>query len=355
MNDLNSLNVGLIGFGMAGQVFHAPMVLCVDNLHLTTIQTTNKSNIEIAAKKYPNAQIISETSALLARDDIDLIIVATPNHTHFELAKAALEANKHVVVDKPFTASSAEAAELTELAASRKKILSVHQNRRWDGDFLTIRKILDKQFLGRLVEAEIHYDRFRPTLRENTWKEENSPGTGILYDLGSHLIDQAQVLFGLPKTVTADIRKQRTGSEIADNFEVVLDYEKIKVTLKAGLLVREPLPHYILLGEKGSFVKYGMDVQEAALNAGQLPCETANWGIEPAELWGKINTEIDGSHLSGISKAKPGIIEDFTKTSRDAILDNAELNVTATQAMNTIKIIEAALKSEREKRTIEFD
>ena len=351
----NSLNVGLIGFGMAGQVFHAPMVLCVDNLQLTTIQTTNKSNIEIAAKKYPNAEIVGETSALLARDSIDLVIVATPNQTHFELAKAALEANKHVVVDKPFTASSVEAAELIELAAARGKILSVHQNRRWDSDFLTVQKILDKNLLGRLVEVEIHYDRFRPALRENTWKEKNSPGTGILYDLGSHLIDQAQVLFGLPKMVTADIRRQRTGSEIADNFAVVLEYEKIKVTLKAGLLVREPLPHYILLGEKGSFVKYGMDVQEAALNAGQLPCKTANWGIESAEMWGKINTEIDGSHFVGNIESEAGDYRKFYENVRDAILDDAELNVTATQAMNTIKIIEAALKSGREKRTIEFN
>ena len=351
----NSLNVGLIGFGMAGQVFHAPMVLCVDNLQLTTIQTTNKSNIEIAAKKYPNAEIVGETSALLARDSIDLVIVATPNQTHFELAKAALEANKHVVVDKPFTASSVEAAELIELAAARGKILSVHQNRRWDSDFLTVQKILDKNLLGRLVEVEIHYDRFRPALRENTWKEKNSPGTGILYDLGSHLIDQAQVLFGFPQTITADIRTQRTGGEIADNFAVTLDCEKIKVTLKAGLLVREPLPHYILLGERGAFVKYGMDVQEADLNAGKNPCETENWGVEPLELWGTLNTEIGGLHFVGKIESEAGDYRKFYENVRDTIYGKSELNVTATQALNTIKIIEAAMKSHREKRAVEFD
>ncbi len=354
MADSNKLNAGVIGFGMAGQVFHAPMISCVENLELKAIQTNNRENIEIAAKKYPQAEIVGETAAMLARDDLDLIVVAAPNETHFALAKAALEAGKHVVVDKPFTATSAEAIELIELAASRGKILTVHQNRRWDSDFLTVRKILDNEMLGRLVEAEIHYDRYRPALRENTWKEKKSSGTGILYDLGSHLIDQAQVLFGLPQTVTADIRTQRTGGEIADNFAVTLEYEKIKVTLKAGLLVREPLPHYILLGERGAFVKYGMDVQEADLNGGKNPCETENWGSEPPELWGTLNTEINGSHFVGKIESETGDYRKFYENVRDAIFGKSELNVTATQAMNTIKIIEAAMKSQREKRTVEF-
>ena len=340
---------------MAGRVFHAPMVSCVENLELKAIQTNDKNNIEIAGKKYLQAEIVGETAAMLARDDVDLIIVAAPNDTHFELAKAALKAGKHVVVDKPFTATSAEAAELIELAASRGKVLTVHQNRRWDSDFLTVRKILDNEMLGRLVEAEIHYDRYRPALRENTWKEKNSAGTGILYDLGSHLIDQAQVLFGLPQTVTADISTQRTGGEIADNFAVTLDYEKIKVTLKAGLLVRETLPHYILLGESGAFVKHGMDVQEAALNAGKSPCETEIWGGEPPELWGTINTEIGGLHFVGKIESETGDYRKFYENVRDAIHGKSELNVTATQAMNTIKIIEAAMKSHREKRTVEFE
>lgn len=354
MDKKDTVNVGLIGFGMAGQVFHAPIISAVENLRLKAIQTSSVANIEIAKQKYPNAEIVSKTSALLSREDIDLIVVATPNYTHFDLAKEALEANKHVVVDKPFTVTSAEAFELIELAESRNKILSVHHNRRWDSDFLTVRKIIEKGLLGRLVEAEIHYDRYRPVFIGNTWKEESLPGTGVLYDLGSHLIDQAQTLFGLPEAVTADVRTQRIGGKIPDNFELILHYANLKVTLKAGILVRESLPHYILLGEKGSFIKYGMDVQEEALKSGATPLTTKNWGIEPETQWGKINTEIDGMHLVGKIESEAGDYRGFYKNVRDALLQNTPINVTATQAANTIKIIELAMQSRKEKRTIEI-
>lgn len=339
---------------MAGQIFHAPIISAVENLSLKAIQTSNFANIKIAKQKYPNAEIVSETSALLSREDIDLIVVATPNDTHFAMAKVALEANKHVVVEKPFTSASADAFELIELAESRNKILTVHHNRRWDSDFLTVRKIIEKGLLGRLVEVEIHYDRYRPFFLGNTWKEENLPGTGILYDLGSHLIDQAQTLFGLPEAVTADIRTQRVGGRIPDSFEVLLHYVNLRVTLKAGMLVREPLPHYILLGEKGSFIKYGMDVQEEALKSDVSPSATNNWGIEPEILWGKINTEIDGLHLVGKIESEAGDYRCFYKNVRDAVLQNTPVNITARQAANTIKIIELAMRSQKEKRTVEI-
>lgn len=349
------IKVGLIGFGMGGQIFHAPIVSCVEGFELKAIQTSNRENIEIAKRKYPDAEIVNETSALLNRQDIDLIIIATPNYTHFDLAKAALLADKHVVIDKPFTAKFSEAAELIELAQSQNKILTVHQNRRWDSDFLTVRKVLNSNLLGRLVEAEIHYDRFRNTLRENTWKEDDVYGTGILFDLGSHLIDQAQTLFGLPTAITADIRKQRIASRIADNFELILHYPDLKVTLKGGWLVREPLPHFILLGEQGSFVKYGMDVQEDALKIGATPLNTINWGTEPRDIWGKINTEFNGVHFVGEVESEAGDYSLYYKNVRDAILGISELDVTATQAANTIKIIELAIKSNEEKRTVDFD
>ena len=348
------INVGLIGFGMAGQIFHAPVIACVEGLNLKAIQTSNKENIEIARRKYPDAEIIGNTSALLIREDIDLIVVATPNYTHFELAKDALLANKHVIVDKPLTAKFSDAAELMELAESRNKILTVHQNRRWDSDFLTVQKVLKSNLLGRLVEMEIHYDRFRNTLRENTWKEENLDGTGILYDLGSHLIDQAQTLFGLPQSITADIRTQRKDSKIIDNFELILDYKDLKVTLKGGMLVREPLPRYILLGEQGSFVKYGLDVQEEDLKIGKTPLNTINWGIEPRNIWGKINTEFNGVHFVGEVESEAGNYCVYYENVRDAIWGNAGLAVTATQAANTIKIIELAMQSHAEKRTVDF-
>ncbi len=349
------IKVGLIGFGMAGQIFHAPIISCVDGFDLKAIQTSNSENIKIAKQKYPNAEIVSETSALLNRQDIDLIIVASPNDTHFELAKAALLADKNVVVDKPFTARFSEASELIEIAQTHNKILTVHQNRRWDSDFLTVRKILNSKLLGRLVEAEIHFDRFRNTLRENTWKEVDTDGTGILFDLGSHLIDQAQTLFGLPTAITADIRRQRNESKIADNFELILHYEGLKVTLKGGMLVREPLPRYILLGEQGGFVKYGLDVQEDDLKTGATPLNRNNWGIEPRDIWGKINTEFNGVHLVSEVESEAGDYRLFYQNVRDAILGKCGLEVTAMQAANTIKIIELAMKSNDEKRTVDFE
>ncbi len=354
MNKKDCVNIGLIGFGMAGQIFHAPFIEAVDGLNLAAIQTSSAANVELAKRKYPAAKIVSDTSALLADDEIDLIFVGTPTHTHYELAKKVLEAGKHCVVEKPFVVSARQGFELAALAEERSLILSVHQNRRWDSDFLTVRKIVENKMLGRLVEAEIHYDRYRPNFRGNTWKEENLPGTGVLYDLGSHLADQVQTLFGLPEAVTADVRTQRIGGKIADNFEAVLHYADLKVTLKSGMLVRESLPHYILLGEKGSFVKYGMDVQEEDLNAGKVPLATKNWGVEPENLWGNINTEFGGLHLVGNVESETGDYRKFFENVRDAVLKNAPLIVTAIHGANTIKIIETAIQSHNEKRTVEF-
>ena len=339
---------------MAGQVFHAPVIASVKGLKLKAIQTTNASNIEIARKRYPAARIVSQTSALFSSEDIDLIIVATPNHTHFELAKAALEADKHVIVEKPLTVTSAEGFELVKMAEIRDKVLTVHHNRRWDSDFLTVRKVVEKKALGRLVEAEIHYDRFRPLLRGNTWKEDTLPGTGVLYDLGSHLIDQAQTLFGLPEAVTGFISTERSGGKIPDNFEVILHYKNLKVTLKSGMLVREKLPHYILLGESGTFIKYGMDVQEEALKNGAIPAQTVDWGVEPKLLWGTINTEINGLHFVGKIESEKGDYRKFYENVRDAILLKTQIEVTGTQAANTIKIIELSMQSQNERRTIDF-
>lgn len=339
---------------MAGQVFHAPVISSVENLNLKAIQTSNAANIKVAQERYPNAEIVFQTSALLFDETIDLIVIATPNHTHYALAKKALEADKHVIVDKPLTVTSAEGFELTDLAQTRNKILTVHHNRRWDSDFLTVRKIIEKELLGRLIEAEIHYDRYRPIFRGGTWKEENLPGTGVLYDLGSHLIDQAQTMFGLPEAVTGFIKTTRIGGKIPDSFEVLLHYKDLKVTLKASMLVRAELPHYILLGEKGSFVKYGMDVQEDALKNGAIPARTVNWGVEPKDLWGKINTEINGLHLIGKIESEPGDYRKFYENVRDAILLKNSLNISGTQAANTIKIIELAMQSQKEKRTINF-
>ncbi len=228
---------------------------------------------------------------------IDLVLVNTPDHTHYDFARRALEAGKHVVVEKPFVLDVKEGEALIELASKKKKVLTVFQNRRWEGDFLTVRSIIDQKMLGRLVEYEAHFDRFRNFIRDS-WKEKADNNTGTLYNLGSHLIDQALVLFGMPSGVYADIRKQRTGSQVDDLFDLSLYYPDVKVTLKGSYLVREQGPRFLVHGTEGSFVKYGADPQEEALNEGRFPDEPG-WGTEPEDKWGILNTSIGGLHFRG--------------------------------------------------------
>ncbi|MEP6682224.1 MAG: Gfo/Idh/MocA family oxidoreductase, partial [Parafilimonas sp.] len=283
---------------------------------------------------------------------IDLVVIATPNDSHHSLAKQALLAGKNVVVDKPFTITTADADDLIKIAKQQNKILSVHHNRRYDSDFKTVKKVLDENLLGKLVEFESHYDRFRNFLKPNAWREKDEPGSGILYDLGSHLIDQPLVLFGFPQAITADIRVQREGTKATDNFELILHYPNLKVTLKAGMLVSQPLPRYILLGDKGSFIKYGLDVQEVALKAGLTPYTKSDWGIEHESVWGNLVTEINGVHFSGKVQSEVGDYRGYYENVYNAIVDNTPLDVTAEHARNIIRVIELAMQSNDERRTV---
>ena len=343
---MTEINVGLIGYGMASRVFHAPFITTTPGLKLAKVFERQSS---ASKEEYPFVEIVRDVDQLLRDEEIDLIVVATPNSTHFELARRALEAGKNVIVEKPFTITSAQARDLIVLANKQKLILSVHQNRRWDGDFLTLQRIIDADLLGTLVEYEAHYDRFRNYARGG-WKESDD-GTGALYDLGSHLIDQAQMLFGLPQMITADIRVQREFSKVVDNFELILHYANLKVTLKSGMLVREPLPRYILHGTKGSFVKYGLDPQEEALNQGHKPT-APNWGIEPKSQWGRINTDINGLHFEGEIETTPGCYQVYYQNIAASLRGEAKLAVTAEEALSTIRIIELALRSSAEKQTV---
>lgn len=345
---MNEINVGLIGYGMASSVFHAPFITATPGLNLTKVFERKSS---LSKDEYPSVEVVRDIDELLRDESIDLIVVATPNSTHFELAKRALAAGKNVIVEKPFTLTSSQARELIDLAKEKGVLLSAHQNRRWDGDFLTVQKIVGSGLLGTLVEYEAHYDRFRDKPRGG-WKESDE-GTGCLYDLGSHLIDQAQVLFGLPQRITADVRTQRDFSKVVDNFELILHYDRLKVTLKSGLLVREPLPRYILLGSKGSFVKYGLDPQEDALNQGRRPTEP-NWGIEPRSQWGRMNTEIDHLHFEGEIETEAGCYQAYYQNIAATLRREAELAVKPEEAFNTIRIIELALQSNSEKRSVPF-
>jgi scyllo-inositol 2-dehydrogenase (NADP+) len=344
------LSVGLIGYGMAGRTFHAPVIQSVPGLRLKRVVERHGDE---SRKRYPWVEVVCDARALLEDEEIDLVVIATPNFSHFDLARQSLMANKHVVVEKPFTTTSAQAQELIDLARRQNRIISVNHNRRWDGDFQTVKQLLDNKLLGRLVEFESHYDRFRNYRRPNAWREMEALGSGILFDLGSHLIDQAQVLFGLPEMITSDIRIQRDFAKAVDNFELILDYDALKVTLKAGMLVREQSPRFILHGTEGSFVKYGFDPQEEALKRGLAPSE-ADWGKEPKESWGTLITQLGGLSFEGKIETIAGCYQAFYQNIVDAIGGRRELAVKPEEARNTIRIIELAIESSEQRRTVTY-
>ncbi|HEY6330913.1 MAG TPA: oxidoreductase [Blastocatellia bacterium] len=346
----DEIGVGLIGFGMAARVFHIPIIQSVPGLKLKRIVTRRRDEVH---GQYPGIESDGDATSLVSDNEVQLVVVGTPTNTHFDLARQALAAGKHVVVEKPFTSSSAEADQLIRLASIHNRVLSVFQNRRWDGDFLTVQALLEKEILGRLVEYESHFDRFRNQPRHN-WRETAIGGGGILFDLGSHLIDQALVLFGLPLTVRADVTRQRDFGESDDRFEVVLQYPRLIVTLKSGMLVREPCSRFILHGTEGSFVKYGYDPQEAALNRGITPADP-DWGKESREYWGTLRTRIDKVNFGGRVETLAGCYQEFYENIVASLRGRAALAVDPRDARNTIRIIELAHQSEEERRTLPFN
>ena len=235
----------------------------------------------------------------------------TPDQTHFEFAKKALQAGKHVVVEKPFTQSAAQAEELIALAREKGLMLTAYQNRRWDGDFLTVQEIVRKKTLGRLVDFESHFDRYRYAIQPDTWKEQANAGASLIYNLGSHMIDQALVLFGMPEAVTAHVRVVRSRGEADNWYDVRLHYRDLNVCTKGSYLVREVGPRYILHGTLGSFIKHGIDPQEDALNLGQSPVGP-DWGKESQESWGLLNTEVNVQRRV-VVETKPGNYDTFLR------------------------------------------
>ncbi len=347
-----TINTAIIGFGMAGRVFHAPIISSIDSFELTKIYTKNEDSIKAVNRLYPNTIAVSDVNEIFKDSSIDLIVIATPNTSHFSLAAKALTAGKHVLIDKPFTVTSEEADELIKISQMHNKILSVYHNRRWDSDFKTVKKVIDSGILGNLVECEIHMDRYRNFIKDRAWREEDIPGSGVLFDLGSHLIDQALMLFGIPNALTADLRMQRQVSKAVDNFELILHYDRLKVTLKSGMLVKADLPHYILLGENGSFVKYGVDVQEEDLKSGCTPLNKADWGDEPEELYGTLNSTFNGLDIKGKVKSEKGDYRELYNNIYDAVILKQPLAVTPQQARNTIRLIELAIDSNARKSTV---
>ena len=345
------ITTALLSFGMSGEVFHAPLLSFHPGFRMKTI-LQRKS--ESSKQYYPSVNVVRNFDEILNDPQIDLVIVNTPNETHFDYTSKALEAGKHVVVEKPFTNTTQEAQQLITLAKKKNKVLSVFQSRRWDGAFMTLKKIIASGALGKIVEYEAHYDRFRNYIAANTWKEEPGPGSGILYNLGSHMLDQVLVLFGKPEWVHALTGIQRPGGKVEDYYDLRLEYIGLNVIVKSSYLVREPGPFYIVHGVNGSFVKYGIDPQEEALKLHQIP-GTQGWGTESEKFWGKLNTDIDGLHYEGKIETLPGNYMGFYQNIFETIREGKELAVKPEQAMQVIQLIEAALKSNKERKAVRME
>jgi scyllo-inositol 2-dehydrogenase (NADP+) len=339
----NPIKTAIVGFGSVAEKMHAPLIAVCPDLELMAVVERHSNRCE---ELYPNVTTYRSLDELLDADAADLIVITTPNEFHFPMAKQCMEVGKHVVVDKPVTIFSHEAEELSKLAEEKGLICSVFHNRRYDGDFMTLQQLVRQGVLGDLVYLESHFDRFRPEITDN-WREKEVPGNGITFDLGSHLIDQVVLLFGLPNWIQADIRKQRTGAVADDYFDIILDYGLLKARVTAGVLVNVPTPKFLLLGKNGSFQKFGLDVQEAEFKLGKRP-EGPTWGVEPAEKWGKL-------FLNGETKAYetiPGNYRILYQNVADAISTGALLDITIPQAISVLKIIEASFKSSEDGRRI---
>ncbi|HEY2648979.1 MAG TPA: oxidoreductase [Puia sp.] len=339
------MKTGVVGYGVAAQFMHLPFIVTNPKFQLQSILQRKGND---AGEKYPSVKIVRNLDDMLADKNLELIVITTPNDSHFDYAWRSLDAGKHVVLEKPFTITSEDAKKLIARAEKNNRVLSVYQNRRYVSDFLTIRQLLRENLIGEIVEFEAHYDRYRPELRPNAWREENIPGSGILYDLGAHLIDQALVLFGLPQFITADIRIQRPHAKAIDYFEIWLDYDFTKIILKSGMLVREPGPRYAIHGRLGSFIKYGEDPQEALLRKGFLPT-AADWGREAENIYGLLHTEVNGKVINEKYPSLPGNYGGFYDDLYNNIVNKGPLKVKPEHGYNTIRLVELATESSQKK------
>lgn len=345
---MKTINAALCSFGMSGKLFHAPFISCHRGINLYAIWERSK---DVVRDYYPETKIYRTYEQLLDDPLIDLVVVNTPSYTHFEYAKQALNAEKNVIVEKPFTATLSQAKELTALAADKKVKLSVFQNRRWDSDFKTVKSICESGILGEILEAEFHYDRFNLALSPKAHKETPGPAVGIVYDLGPHLIDQALFLFGMPDRVFADIMKTRPGSQVDDYFEILLFYPHLRVRLKSGYHYREPIPSFVLYGSHGTFQKSRADIQEIDLLSGKKP-DSLEWGIEPDIAQGFIHTEKDGLVIKEQVPSLQGNYMEYYDAVYQSMISNTDLPVTGYDGVNSTTVIEAAYKSAAEQKII---
>ncbi|MCP3098929.1 oxidoreductase [Myxococcus sp. K15C18031901] len=330
------LRVALLGYGFAGKSFHAPLLRTVDGLSLRVVASSRAHDVRA---DLPDARVVSSALEAATHPDVDLVVVATPNDSHVALAQAALRAGKHVVVDKPFTVTVAEARALAALAREEGRVLSVFHNRRWDSDFLALRALLTDGALGRVTHAELRFDRFRPEVRAR-WREQAVPGAGVWYDLGPHLVDQALQLFGLPERVVGMLATHRDGAQVDDWCHVTLVYPRRHVVLQASMLMAGGLPRFAVHGTRGSWLKHGMDSQADRLIAGELP-GGANWGRDA--LPGRLFAGGSGTSLETV--APPGDYRRYYAGVRDAVWGLGPNPVTPAQAVAVQAVLEAAVQS----------
>jgi scyllo-inositol 2-dehydrogenase (NADP+) len=354
------LQVAVIGYGLAGTVFHAPLIAATNGMIVSAIVTSNPERELRARADFPNATILASAEHIWQNaSNYDLVVIASPNRTHVPLGLAAMQAGLPVVIDKPLAPSVAEAERLISFSKSTGKLLTVFQNRRWDNDFLTVRQLLasESDLLGQIIRFESSFQRYRPLPRTGAWRELPDPGEagGLLFDLGSHLIDQAVLLFGQPLRVYAEVELRRPGTQVDDDTFVALEFANgTRAHLWMGVLTRIPGPRLRITGLRGMYEKWGLDPQEDALSAGKRPGD-AGWGLEPHERWGRLSTDVGKLHIDGPVETLPGAYETFYALLRDALVSGGKPPVDPADAVATLRVIEAARESAHKHTVIELD
>lgn len=347
------INVGLIGFGLAGRSFHAPVISAVAGLRLAAI--LQRSGDE-AAKLYPKARMVRDLGELLAIREIQLVVIATPNDTHGPIARQCLAAGRDVVVDKPLAPTLQEALDLVKFAQQHNRMLSVYHNRRYDGDFQALRQLVAGGRLGRPVRFESNYDRFRPLLKRDAWRERPGPGTGVFLDLAPHLVDHALTLFGLPQAVTADIRVEREQAVVDDAFDLSLQYDAgLRALLRATMLAPVTRPRFILHGTAGAYVKYAFDAQEPKLRAGRIPWNETPTAAEQEENSGILTVvDTNGATTEERIPPAPSDYRSYYANIREVLLGTAAPAVTPEHALDVMRMLDLAHESSARRCTMSW-